>query len=436
MYTDSVYSELAEIINAFDRTAGQMKIKICGRDYYAGWENIKYFDTCYTMILLPYDNVMKPFYISTAVSLVLAVLLCIAALIVSSNVAKHITKPIIDSIERLRLLSAGDLETPSPVTNRNDETLVLLTSLNDTIVSLNSYIGDIKNVLSGVAEGNLLISSNAAYSGNFTEIKFALDKILESLNGTFSEVHKAALSVKECSAHVSDGTAVLSRNTSDEVSTMEELTASVSGVSEKINENAREAENARTLTVSADKTAEQGSANMRQMMVAISDIETSSAEIEKIINVIDDIAFQTNILALNAAVEAARAGEAGKGFAVVADEVRNLATKCSEAAAQTSKLIENSIQSVHRGTLLANETAKSLDKVVEMVGSVSEIIDRIAASASEQAESVTQINKGMEMINGSIQKNSVTAERNASVSEELSGQFDVLSSLINKFSFK
>lgn len=434
--TDSGYSELAEIIDAFDRTMGQKKITVCGTEYYVGWENIKNFDTCYTMILLPYNNVMKPFYISAAVSTVIAVVLCIAALTVSSNVAKHITKPIIDAIDRLHKLSAGDLETPSPVTNRNDETLVLLTSLNDTIVSLNSYIGDIKTVLSGVAEGNLLISSNAAYSGNFTEIKFALDKILESLNGTFSEVHKAALSVKECSAHVSDGTAVLSRNASDEASTMEELTASVSGVSEKINENAREAENARNLTVSADKTAEQGSANMRQMMIAISDIETSSAEIEKIINVIDDIAFQTNILALNAAVEAARAGEAGKGFAVVADEVRNLATKSSEAAAQTGKLIENSIQSVHRGTLLANETAKSLDKVVEMVGSVSEIIDRIAASANEQAESVAQINKGMEMINGSIQKNSVTAERNASVSEELSGQFDVLSSLINKFSFK
>ena len=115
---------------------------------------------------------------------------------------------------------------------------------------------------------------------------------------------------------------------------------------------------------------------------AIEEIETSASEIEKIINVIDDIAFQTNILELNAAVEAARAGDAGKGFAVVADEVRNLATKSAEAAAQTSKLIENSISCVRKGTLLADETEKSLNKVVEMVGSVSDIVDSIAASAA------------------------------------------------------
>ncbi len=434
--TDSGYAEFAELIDTFDRTTGHKKINICGSDYFVGWSNVKNFDTCYTMILLPYSDVMRPFFITEVVSMIIAAALIAAALIVSSNVANHITKPIIDAIERLRMLADGDLETPSPLTGRNDETLVLLTALNDTISSLNAYINDIKAVLSGVAEGNLLVRSNAVYSGNFTEIKYALDRILKSLNGTFSEVHKAALSVKECSTHVSDGTAVLSRNTSEEASTMEKLTVSVADVSEKINENAAEAEKARNLTVSADKSAERGSANMRQMMVAIGDIETASAEIEKIINVIDDIAFQTNILALNAAVEAARAGDAGKGFAVVADEVRNLATKSSEAAAQTGVLIENSIKSVHRGIALANETAKSLDKVVETVSSVSEIIDRIAESAIEQAETVTQINMSMESINGSIQKNSVTAERNVSVSNELSGQFDMLSRLINKFSFK
>ena len=415
---------------------GQMVITLCGEKYLAGWSNIHNFDTCYTFILLPYSSIMKPFTVSAVIAISIAVIFIAASVLVSLNAAQKITKPITDAIDRLTALSKGDLESPSPVTDRNDETLVLLSSLNDTITSLNAYITDIRNVLSAVADGDLLVHSDTVYTGDFETIRNALDKIRASLKGTFSEVHKAALSVKECSVHVSDGTAVLSRNASDEAGTMQQLTASIAQINDKINENAREAENARRLTASADEAAEQGSGNMRRMIEAIKEIETSASEIEKIINVIDDIAFQTNILALNAAVEAARAGDAGKGFAVVADEVRNLANKSAEAAAQTGILIQNSINSVRNGTELADATAKSLDNVVEMVSSVSDIMERIAVSAADQAESVAQINHGMESINGSIRDNSVTAEKNAEVSKELSDQFEVLNSHINRFKFK
>ncbi|MGN0637165.1 MAG: methyl-accepting chemotaxis protein [Huintestinicola sp.] len=442
---DTGYSELAALVDTLNRNnydydkivkQGQKVITLCGDKYLAGWSNIDNFDTCYTFILLPYNSIMKPFTVSAVIALSIAVIFIAASVAVSLSAAQKITKPITDAIDRLTALSKGDLESPSPVTDRNDETFVLLSSLNDTITSLNAYISDIRNVLSAVADGDLLVCSDTVYTGDFETIKNALDKIRASLNGTFSEVHKAALSVKECSVHVSDGTAVLSKNTSDEAGTMQQLTASIAQINEKINENAREAENARRLTASADEAAEQGSGNMRRMIEAIKEIETSASEIEKIINVIDDIAFQTNILALNAAVEAARAGDAGKGFAVVADEVRNLANKSAEAAAQTGVLIGNSIESVRNGTELADATARSLDKVVEMVSSVSDIMDRIAVSAADQAESVAQINNGMESINGSIRDNSVTAEKNAEVSQELSDQFEVLSSHINRFKFK
>ena len=442
---DKSYSDIAELVDSLNRNnydydnivrQGVKVISLGGEKYFAGWSYIENFDTCYTFILLPYKNVMKPFMVSVAIILPFAVVFIAAAIIVSLSAAQKITKPITDAISRLAALSKGDLESPSPVTDRNDETLVLLTSLSDTITSLNAYITDIRNVLSAVADGDLLVNSDTVYSGDFETIKDALDKIRFSLNGTFSEVHKAALSVKECSVHVSDGTAVLSKNASDEAGTIQELTASVTQINAKISENAKEAENARKLTATADEAAEQGSGNMRRMIEAIKEIETSAAEIEKIINVIDDIAFQTNILALNAAVEAARAGDAGKGFAVVADEVRNLANKSAEAAAQTGKLIENSIDSVRNGTALADATAKSLDKVVETVSTVSDIMDRIAVSAADQAESAAKISSGMDAINGSIKDNSVTAEKNAEVSRELSDQFNVLNRHINKFKFK
>lgn len=241
---DTGYSELAALVDTLNHNnydfesivkQGQKIISLCGKKYLAGWANIENFDSCYTFILLPYNSIMKPFTVSAVIALSIAVIFIAASVAVSLNAAQKITKPITDAIDRLTALSKGDLESPSPVTDRNDETLVLLSSLNDTITSLNAYITDIRNVLSAVADGDLLVCSDTVYTGDFETIRDALDKIRISLNGTFSEVHKAALSVKECSVHVSDGTAVLSKNTSDEAGTMQQLTASISQINEKIN---------------------------------------------------------------------------------------------------------------------------------------------------------------------------------------------------------
>ena len=434
--SDTDYTELNAIVTAFDGTTQQQVVKFKGQKYFIGWSQLENFDSCYVMMFFPASVIMKPYYINIAIILALAVFFIVASIIISLRVANLITEPIVAAAARLTALAGGDLESSSPNTRRNDETYILLKALNDTILAMRSYIDDIKSVLSSVADGNLMITSNANYSGDFEAIKISLERILSSLNGTFKEVSRAAVSVKECSVNVSEGTNVLSRNTASEAGTMEELTASLSEVSAKINSNAKEAAQAQEMARSADSHAATGSNNMNHMIEAIEEIETSAVEIEKIINVIDDIAFQTNILALNAAVEAARAGDAGKGFAVVADEVRNLANKSAEAAAQTSTLIENTVQSVRKGTVLADETRKSLDVVVEMVASVTNVVEKIAVSTNEQANAVSQINDGMELINGTIQDNSVAAERNANVSEELSGQFDVLNTLINKFQFR
>lgn len=433
---DTQWDDLDVVLSAMGLKSGSDVVRVFGKDYFVGWAQVEKYDSLYAMVLVPRKPAMKPFYNSAVICFVLAAVFIAISVGISINAARHITKPITDATDRLKALSMGDLESPSPTTHRNDETLVLLTSLDDTIKALNSYITDIRTVLTGVAEGNLLVHSNANYSGDFAAIKAALERILSSLNGTFSEVSKAAVSVKNCSENVSDGTAAMSRNASVEASTMAKLAQSLANVSTKISDNAREAGEAKVLTATADRMAVEGSQNMDNMIAAIKEIETTASEIGKIINVIDDIAFQTNILALNAAVEAARAGDAGKGFAVVADEVRNLATKSAEAAARTGDLIGNSISSVHKGTELADKTAVSLERVVEMVTSVSEIVSRISDSANDQAQTVSRINDDMEMINSTIRDNSVTAEKNADVSRELSGEFEALSTMIEKYKFR
>ena len=359
--------ELIEHIKVNEKNMHDV-ISINGIKYYAAWSNVKNYDNIYVMILIPYDNVMAQYRSTMVVMPLLGMGAVIVATILAVLIARLITKPIEDASRRMGELARGDLTSAAPETDRNDETMYLLQSLSLVITSMNAYITDIRTVLDNVAAGNLLASPQADYRGDFVSIKESLDRILSSLSTTFSEVQKAAISVNECSGHVSDGTAVLSRNSVGEASAAEDLANAVNEVAARIKSNADEASRAREMTAEADTYANRGMENMRRMTEAIADIERTASEIETIIGVIDDIAFQTNILALNAAVEAARAGDAGRGFAVVADEVRNLAIKSAEASSQTRELIENSMRSVVNGTRYARETEQSLEYVTGVGG--------------------------------------------------------------------
>ncbi|MBR4223955.1 MAG: methyl-accepting chemotaxis protein [Oscillospiraceae bacterium] len=447
--TDPGYAELGEFMKevdppttTFDKALEMISLKddqrlitINGTKYFAGWATTEHYDTLYVMVLLPYNEVLKGFITAMLVVPVVGLLSIALATVCAILIAAKITEPMSMASKRMGELARGDLTSPTPRTSRNDETLYLLKSLSLVTKSMRAYIEDIQRVLSAVADGDLTVRPQAEYKGDFESLKVSLDKILSSLSATFSEVQRAALSVNTCSISVSDGTASLSRNSTEAADASDELAHSLEAVSEQIRINASEADNARLMTTAADSYSTRSAENMRQMMAAINDIEQTSAQIETIIDVIDDIAFQTNILALNAAVEAARAGDAGKGFAVVADEVRSLALRSAEAATQTRSLIVNSLRSVENGARLAKETEQDLADVAKMIGKATSIVEHIARNAGEQAEAVADINKGMSTINSRISENSDTAEQNAAVSEELSGQFENLNEMLNRFRF-
>ena len=259
------------------------------------------------------------------------------------------------------------------------------------------------------------------------------EKMRQNLNQSMTDIHVAADQVAAGSQNVSQASVSLSQGAAEQASSVEELSASISEISSQTASNAENAEKANTLTVQASQQAAVGDADMKDMLAAMEDINTSSANISKIIKVIDEIAFQTNILALNAAVEAARAGQHGKGFAVVAEEVRNLAARSAKAAKETTELIEDSISKVESGRQIAGKTAESLQTIMTNVTEVADIVGSIAKASSEQKMALEQIDQGVLQVSQVVQANSATSEESASASEELSAQANRLKETAGRF---
>lgn len=198
--------------------------------------------------------------------------------------------------------------------------------------------------------------------------------------------------------------------------------------------NADQAGSAATLMTDDLKTVEEGVTSMREMVVAMDSIKSSSSEISNIIKVIEEIAFQTNLLALNAAVEAARAGEHGKGFAVVAEEVRNLAQRSATASKDTAELIERAVAQADNGDAIAKKASKALDAIFDTTQKVNRIVAEISTASGEQAHGVLQVNEAVSQMDQVTQQNAANSEETAAASEELNAQAESLKGIVGDLS--
>lgn len=267
------------------------------------------------------------------------------------------------------------------------------------------------------------------------EMADALNRFSDSLQMVIQEIDNAAGQVETGARQISDGGQALAQGTTEQAGSIQQLTASIEQVEEETRRNAENADEANALATEVRSHAEAGNDQMLQMLASMEAINEASANISKIIKVIDDIAFQTNILALNAAVEAAQAGQYGKGFAVVAQEVRTLAGRSAEAVKETTELIEGCIGKVKAGTQIADETAQSLREILSQIDQVSDLVSHIDQASNNQATEIAQITIGIEQVSQVVQTNSATAEQSAAASEELTGQAEMLKQMVDVFAF-
>ena len=434
---DPSYGELAELMTEMTGGAAGVKtLRVRGERRMIAYTPVLCEEGWSVGVAISENEILYDIKIMLAIAAGIFVTMLLLAIIMSRTAADTIARPVMQSTERIELLAHGDLSTPVPTVKSRDETGRLLQSLSETFASINGYISEISDILTGIAQGDLSKESEQNYLGDFAPIGQALTTITASLNAAFSDITTAALQVEQGATQISSGAQGLSQITMEQAATIEELSASLAEISVGIQGIAHNAEQARELTEHSGENVKNGNQQMSDMIEAMGEIDHSSSEISKIIKVINDIAFQTNILALNAAVEAARAGAAGKGFAVVADEVRNLASKSADAAKETTALIEQSIASVKKGTKMAQRTARSLEEIAKESEGVSALVNQISEATNDQATAVVQINQGMEQMSSVVQTSSATAQQSAASSEELSGQAQMLKDLISQFTLK
>jgi methyl-accepting chemotaxis protein len=364
---------------------------------------------------------------------IVSIFALVIGIIVSFVLSRNITtglKFAMDSMNRVVLEGDLSAEIPQDVLLRHDE------------------IGDMARVAGAVLSDyhtiDSMANSLAAYEwqlnvkekGPLDTMNQNLNRMLEQVNQALSEIKESVKQVSTGSGEVSAAAQTLSSGAQESSASLEEITASMSEISSQTRANAQSAGEARDLAHNATQAAAEGQEAMKHMNESMVRITKNSNEIQRVIKVIDDIAFQTNLLALNAAVEAARAGAHGKGFAVVAEEVRNLAARSAKAAQETSELISTSGKEIEKGGEVSSRTSEVLNSIVEQIKQTADLVGGIAIASNEQAQGVSPVTIGLQQIDAVTQQNTAAAEESASAANEMSSMAAKLQELVAKFQLR
>lgn len=378
------------------------------------------------------------------IMLIAVVVVIFAMFFIMRGIIKRALTPLSSAQKMAEYASQGDWEQLNTERTNvagypfQDEIGRMTGSLGALVDRLQEITVDLNDNLTRMGQGDLAFEEarGDAYVGGFHGLLEAQDTIRDELNSVMHRLNQTSENIKSEAEQVSSGAQALAQGSTEQASSIEELSGNMSDINQKIRLTTEKTKQAADIGNAANRAVEQSNEKMKHLSAAMEDITAKADEIRKIIQAMDDIAFQTNILALNASIEAARAGAAGKGFAVVADEVGNLAQKSSRSAQSIAGLIEETIEAVAKGAKLTEDTADALHEVGDNSAQIGVLMSEIADASSQQSKGVSDISRGIGQISAVVQTNSATAEQSAAASAQLSDQASELFDIVKKFKLK
>ncbi len=345
--------------------------------------------------------------------------------------------------EQLNLLSRGrlDIRYEQSQGDRDTEDIFdsfsrIADSLHIGVNSIKANVNEVAVALEAMADKNFDVAVKGRYQGDFERLKTSIVKIIDNMNDVLSDVASISDGIEMASDQIASVSQKVSVGSQTQALAVTEILEAVKNLDKQAADNASAGDLATDSSARTKESVESGDEKMAQMVAAMDAIKQSSDNIAKVMRIIDDISFQTNILALNAAVEAARAGSSGRGFAIVAEEVRSLAGRSASATRDSEELISASIRHVNQGSRLANETKSALDEIFEQISQTQEIVSSIATASKTQEKAISDIKEGLRQIAMITEQNSAEAQTGASATQELSSQFKILHQKISEFQLR
>lgn len=341
--------------------------------------------------------------------------------------------PIIKVSDQMALLAEGNLHTDFDLVEDDSEVGNMVAAIRFMKNNMAAIIDEISYILEQMGQGNYVITVNQEYVGEYVKIKNSLNKIVEDMRGTVTTIQAVTSEIDSGAGQLAFAAEDLATACTGQATVVSDLMILLSNLTDSIEYNEKEAEEAVKISNLASSTLIVGAQKMKELRAAMREINQCSEQIIAVISAISDIGDEIDLLSLNASIESARAGEAGKGFAVVAEQVKKLAEASQNAVGQTSELIKRTVESVELGTRISREAAANMEEVQmgaeETTGRMKAIVEKLQL----EVESIARINEGINNVAGIVDNNSATSEETAAVSEQQKAQVDSMVDLVSKF---
>lgn len=341
--------------------------------------------------------------------------------------------PIKKVSEQMGYLAKGDFGQELTLKEDESEVGTMVGAIGTMKHTTLAIIQEVSNVLEQMGSGDYRITIHESYVGEYSEIKESFIKIGERMRETIGTIKTVAEQIEAGSSQLASAAQDLAEGCTTQATQVNTVVENVQEMSDATESTAKEAMDSVALSTRAGETLMLGNAKMDELVVAIGEISKCSEQISTIISAIEDIAEQTNLLSLNASIEAARAGEAGKGFAVVADQIRKLAEESSNAAKETTTLIQATVSAVDKGIEIAGATAEDMKKVLSDAKEATDKMNAISGLLEDEVARIQEINSTMVSISEVVNNNSAASEETAAVSEEQMAQVDSMAKMMAQF---